>query len=89
MAIKALEDAEAILPRICMVLETEEESASVSLSYLLDVIKDKVKTPDVMICLDSGCCDFDCLWYTSSLKGCVTAVFKVEALSVVIYLLKL
>ena len=50
--------------------------------YLLDAIKDKVKVPDVMICLDSCCCDFDNLWLASSFKGFVCCVFKVEALSI-------
>ena len=55
------------MPRICLVLETEEESGSDSLIQLLDQAKETTGVPDFLFCLDSGCIDYDHLWLTSSL----------------------
>ena len=57
------------MPRICIVLETEEESGSDSLIQLLDQAKETTGVPDFLFCLDSGCIDYDHLWLTSSLRG--------------------
>lgn len=67
------------LPRICLVLETEEESGSDNLLYLLDKAKDLIKVPDYCFCMDSGCMDYDSLWMTSSLRGVVVLDLKIEA----------
>ena len=80
LAIKAAQVQGATLPRICIVLETEEESDSESLLYLMDKIKDLTKEPDICICLDSGVCDYNSLWLTSSLRGIVEGTLKVEVL---------
>ena len=61
-----------------MVIETEEESGSPNLMKLLDMAKDVIKTPDILICMDSGCLDYDQLWLTSSLRGLCMADVKVE-----------
>jgi acetylornithine deacetylase/succinyl-diaminopimelate desuccinylase-like protein len=52
-----------------MVLETEEESGSKSLVYLLDKNKDILLNPDICICMDSGCLDYESIWLTSTLRG--------------------
>lgn len=82
MAIKSLEEQGMKVPRVCLVLETEEESGSPNLVYLLQKISEKIGVPDIMICLDSGACDWNSLWLTSSLKGMVAVTFKVEALTI-------
>ena len=46
------------LPRLVLVLETEEESGSEDLVYLLNKNKDVLGKIDVCICLDSGCLDY-------------------------------
>ena len=51
------------MPRICLVLETEEESGSDSLIQLLDQAKETTGVPDFLFCLDSGCIDYDHLWH--------------------------
>lgn len=42
-----------------MTFESEEESGSPNLEYLLEKISDKIKVPDVMICLDSGALNYE------------------------------
>ena len=57
------------MPRICLVLETEEESGSPNLVKLLQIAKDAIGEPDAMFCMDSGAFDYNQLWITSSLRG--------------------
>ena len=47
------------MPRICLVLETEEESGSESLIELLEKAKEATGSPDFLFCMDSGCIDYD------------------------------
>lgn len=42
-----------------MVIETEEESGSPNLMKLLELAKDVILVPDILICMDSGCLDYD------------------------------
>ena len=50
-------------------LETEEESGSADLVYLLNHNKELIGDIDACICLDSGCLDYESLWLTSTLRG--------------------
>lgn len=68
----------AKMPRICMVLETEEESGSPNLVGLLEVAKGAIGVPDYCFCLDSGAFDYEQLWITSSLRGICIIDLKVE-----------
>jgi acetylornithine deacetylase/succinyl-diaminopimelate desuccinylase-like protein len=79
LAIKAAQMRNAPLPRICLVLETEEESGSPNLIDLLELSKDFVGKPDCLFCMDSGCLDYERLWITSSLRGNCRANLEVEA----------
>ena len=67
------------MPRVCLVLETEEESGSTSLLELLDMAKDATGVPDYLFCMDSGCIDYDQLWLTSSLRGLAALDFEVKS----------
>jgi len=66
------------LPWIVLVLETEEESGSHELIYLLNKNKDLIKEPDICICLDSGCLDYNNIWLTSTLRGICEIFLNVE-----------
>jgi len=69
LAIKACQDQGIPMPRIALVLETEEESGSPNLLKLLAIANESIGTPDVCFCMDSGAFDYDSLWMTSSLRG--------------------
>ena len=66
------------MPRIVLVLETEEESGSDFLIALLKVAEDYTQKPDVLICLDSGALDYNQLWITSSLRGVAMVDVEVQ-----------
>lgn len=78
LAVKAAQVQGAKMPRVVLVLETEEESGSPNLISLLGQAAEVVKTPDVCFCLDSGCLDYEQLWMTSSLRGVAMVDLKVE-----------
>lgn len=63
-------------------METEEESGSPNLLFLLDQAKDLIKVPDYMFCLDSGALDYESLWLTSSLRGVVIVDIEVQGGSI-------
>ena len=70
------------MPRVCLVLETEEESGSPNLITLLNIAKDviggKSGKIDAMFCMDSGAFDYNQLWMTSSLRGICIIDMTVE-----------
>ena len=75
LAVKICQVQGVKLPRICMTLETEEESGSPSLVTLLEQAEGIIGTPDIMLCMDSGALDYRQMWMTSSLRGiCVLEV---------------
>ena len=69
LAVKACQDQGVPTPRICLVLETEEESGSPNLVALLGIAKESIGVPDACFCMDSGAFDYEQLWITSSLRG--------------------
>ena len=78
LAVKNAIEQGVELPRIVLVLETEEESGSSFLIPLLDKCIDWIKEPDYCICMDSGCLDYKKLWMTSSLRGTIGFNLKVS-----------
>jgi len=66
------------MPRIVLVLETEEESGSPNLLHLLDMASEVIGTPDVCFCMDSGAFDYEQMWMTSSLRGIVILDMTVQ-----------
>lgn len=65
----------------CLVLiEACEESGSYDLPFYIDALKDRIGTPHLVICLDSGCGNYDQLWVTTSLRGLVSGDLQIEVL---------
>ncbi|MDH3644742.1 MAG: M20/M25/M40 family metallo-hydrolase, partial [Gammaproteobacteria bacterium] len=80
-AIAALQ-AEGIPHGRCVLLiEGCEESGSFDLPYYVDALRDRIGQPDLVICLDSECGNYDQLWTTTSLRGMLPGVLEVEVLS--------
>jgi acetylornithine deacetylase/succinyl-diaminopimelate desuccinylase-like protein len=61
-----------------LVLENEEESGSHDLVYLMEKNAELIGTPDVCICCDSGCLDYNSVWLTSTLRGVLNFTLTVE-----------
>ena len=80
-AIEAL-DAQGIeRPRCVGLIESCEESGSPDLPAYLDALKPRLGNVGLVVCLDSGAGNYDQLWLTTSLRGMVSGVLKVEILT--------
>jgi acetylornithine deacetylase/succinyl-diaminopimelate desuccinylase-like protein len=62
-------------------IECCEESGSVDLPAYMDLLADRIGTPRLIICLDSGCGDYERLWTTTTLRGATIANLTVNVLT--------
>ena len=80
-AIKALKLQGMPCARYVIIIEACEESGSGDLPYYIDTLKERIGTPSLVICLDSGCGNYQQLWITSSLRGLATGTLNVSTLT--------
>jgi len=80
-AIQALQEQRTRHARCVVLIEACEESGSADLPYYVDALKAKLGTPSLVVCLDSGCGNYEQLWGTTSLRGVVGGVLTVEVLT--------
>lgn len=67
--IKMLQEAGIPHPRYIIFAENDEESGSNDIMYHMDLFKDKIGKVDLIVCLDSGCYDYDHFYQTTTLRG--------------------
>jgi len=79
-AIEALRDQGLPHARCVVLIEACEESGSYDLPFYIDHLADRIGSPELVICLDSGCGDYDRLWNTTSLRGMVGGTLSIEVL---------
>lgn len=80
-AIRALQE-QGIPHAHCVVLiEGCEESGSFDLPYYIDLLQDRIGSPDLVVCLDAECGNYDQLWCTTSLRGNLTGNLRAEVLT--------
>ena len=80
-AIMALDQQGIPRPRCVGIIESCEESGSPDLPAYIDVLKPRLGNVSLVVCLDSGAGNYDQLWLTTSLRGMVSGVLKVEILT--------
>ncbi len=80
-AIKALKAQGIKHPRLVTLIECCEESGSNDLEYYVDLLAARIGTPGLVICLDSGCGNYEQLWSTASLRGVVMGTLTVQVLT--------
>lgn len=80
-AIAALEEQGIEHARCVVLIESCEESGSFDLPHYIDLLSARIGTPSLVICLDSGCGNYDQMWVTTSLRGLVGGVLSVAVLS--------
>ncbi|MCP5068502.1 MAG: M20/M25/M40 family metallo-hydrolase, partial [bacterium] len=79
-AIEALQRQGIPHARCIVLIEACEESGSFDLPFYIEHLADRIGQPDLVICLDSGCGNYDQLWLTTSLRGIVVGTLRVEIL---------
>jgi acetylornithine deacetylase/succinyl-diaminopimelate desuccinylase-like protein len=80
-AIEALDRQGIPRPRCVGIIESCEESGSFDLPAYIDALKPRLGNVSLVVCLDSGAGNYDQLWLTTSLRGMVSGVLKVEVLT--------
>lgn len=80
-AIRSLQEQNIRHSRIVVIIECCEESGSTDLPTYIDLLSDRIGTPRLVICLDSGCGNYDQLWMTTSLRGSIVGNLTVDVLT--------
>lgn len=80
-AIMALDRQGIARPRCVGIIEACEESGSFDLPAYVDALKPRLGNVSLVVCLDSGAGNYDQLWLTTSLRGMVSGILKVEILA--------
>jgi acetylornithine deacetylase/succinyl-diaminopimelate desuccinylase-like protein len=80
-ALLALKEQGIAHARAVIVIEACEESGSPDLPFYIEHLAARIGTPDLVVCLDSGCGNYDQLWLTTSLRGNLIGNLKVRVLT--------
>jgi acetylornithine deacetylase/succinyl-diaminopimelate desuccinylase-like protein len=79
-AIRALQEQGLPHARCVIIIESAEESHSEGLVDYIEHLKTRIGNPNFIICLDSGCGNYEQLWSTTSLRGAFTGVLSIDIL---------
>jgi acetylornithine deacetylase/succinyl-diaminopimelate desuccinylase-like protein len=66
--------------RCVVMIEACEESGSYDLPFYVDHLAARIGSPSLVVCLDSGCGNYDQLWLTTSLRGMTGGNLTVQVL---------
>jgi acetylornithine deacetylase/succinyl-diaminopimelate desuccinylase-like protein len=80
-SIRALQQQKIPHARIVVLIECCEESGSIDLPAYIELLAERIGTPRLVICLDSGCGNYDQLWMTTSLRGSIVGNLTVDVLT--------
>ena len=77
-AIEAVQSAGGSHVRCVVLIEASEESGSPDLPAYVEALADRIGSPSLVVCLDSGCLDYDRMWVTTSLRGMIAVTLTVD-----------
>jgi acetylornithine deacetylase/succinyl-diaminopimelate desuccinylase-like protein len=80
-AIRALQEQGLPHARCVILIEACEESGSYDLPHYVDHLAERIGKPSLVVCLDSGCANYDQLWCTTSLRGLAGGNLRVDVLT--------
>ena len=80
-AIEALQHEGLAHGRCVVLIEGSEESGSPDLPAYVQHLAPRIGRPDLVVCLDSGCGNYEQLWLTTSLRGLVNGTLRVDVLT--------
>jgi acetylornithine deacetylase/succinyl-diaminopimelate desuccinylase-like protein len=80
-AIMAVQKQDLPHARIVVIIEACEESGSYDLPFYIDHLKERIATPSLVICLDSGAGNYEQLWLTVSLRGMAAGTLRADVLN--------
>ena len=80
-AVAALRQEKIPHARCLILIEACEESGSGDLPAYIEHLAARLGSPSLVVCLDSGCGNYDQLWLTTSLRGVVVGTLEVSLLT--------
>ena len=79
-AIEVLKQQHVPHARFVVLIEASEESGSPDLPFYMSAFAERIGTPSFVVGLDSGCGDYDRVWFTTSLRGIAAGQLTVNVL---------
>ncbi|HLF32245.1 MAG TPA: M20/M25/M40 family metallo-hydrolase, partial [Xanthomonadales bacterium] len=79
-AIMAVQQEKLPHARCVVIIEACEESGSYDLPFYIAHLSERIGTPSLVICLDSGAGNYEQLWLTVSLRGLAAGTLRAEVL---------
>src|SRR5215472_273805 len=79
-ALLALQEQGVERARCVVLIEACEESGSYDLPFYVDHLAGRIGKPSLVVCLDSGCANYEQLWLTTSLRGLAGGNLMVKVL---------
>src|SRR3954471_14298377 len=79
-ALRLVQEQQLAHARCVVLIEACEESGSTDLPAYIEHLGPRIGRPDLVVCLDSGCGNYDQLWMTTSLRGMIAGNLRVEIL---------
>ncbi|NBD10414.1 MULTISPECIES: M20 family metallopeptidase [Corallococcus] len=80
-ALRLLKEQGVPHARCAIIIEACEESGSYDLPAYIEALAPRIGKPSLVVCLDSGCANYDQLWMTTSLRGMVAGNLRVDILT--------
>lgn len=78
--IKLLQEQKLPHPKVIFFFENDEESGSQDIAFWIEKFSAQIGKPQLLVCLDSGCYDYDHWYITSTLRGCTIFELSVEVM---------
>lgn len=80
-SVAALRDQGVPHARCVLLIEACEESGSYDLPHYIELLASRIGSPSMIVCLDSGCGNYEQLWLTTSLRGVLVGDLNVRVMS--------
>jgi acetylornithine deacetylase/succinyl-diaminopimelate desuccinylase-like protein len=81
LAIRMLQEQGVPHAGCALLIEGSEESGSVDLPAYVEHLAERLGTPDLVICLDAECGNYEQFWLTTSLRGNLVGTLSVDILT--------
>jgi acetylornithine deacetylase/succinyl-diaminopimelate desuccinylase-like protein len=81
LAVRTLREQGLPHARCVILIEGSEESGSVDLPAYVEHLAPRLGAPDLVVCLDAECGNYEQLWLTTSLRGNLVGTLTVEVLT--------
>ena len=81
LAVEAVQRFGGSHGRLVVMIEASEESGSPDLPAYVDHLADRIGDVGLVVCLDSGCGDYERLWGTTSLRGMIAGDLRADVLT--------